>query len=221
MYKVGSFELLDKIAVLCRGQSVACVKKYNDFDQCYIVGQFDRTLDVLGKYLKGKKIVQVINKSTIKISKKIHNRFDVDDIQCNFTGWLDRPLSPARQKIYKSIKKQNSWASVHLAPPGIRERRPCDKNGFIRWETTGLFAVDLATFWQPKEVWIFGLDFYSSSYFRKEKVSVDIKKNKKRKKSMLYNFNKIVERDDNIHFSIFTKCRGIKSNSSNLTVTYI
>ncbi len=221
MYSIADFRTLDTIAVLCRGKSVAHIAKRNNFEACYIVGQFDHTLPALKKYLMGKKIVQVINKSTTKVSKKIHDVFHVDDIQCNFTGWIDRPLSPARQNIYKMVKKQNKWANVHLAPPGIRERRPSDKNGVIKWATTGMYAVDLATFWQPKEVWIFGLDFYAAPYFKKEKVHVGLKKNKGRKKEMIHNFVKIVERDENISFRIFTKCKEVESNGSNLVVTQV
>ena len=221
MYKIADFESMEKITVLCRGQSVSYIAKNNNFDACYIVGQFDHTLKSIGKHLAGKKIVQVINKSTIKVNRKIHDKFNVNDIQCNFTGWIDRPLSSARKKIYKTVKMKNSWARVHLAPPGIRERRVSDKNGVIKWATTGIYAVDLASFWRPKEIWIFGLDFYAVPYFKKEKVHVAFKKNKGRKKGMLYNFKKIVERDSNISFSLFTKCKDIKSNGSNLMVKYV
>lgn len=222
MYSFGDLSKIERIAVLCRGQSVSHIAKCNDFDSCYIVGQFDGTLKVLGSYLLGKNIVQVINKSTTKISKKIHDKYNVNDIQCNFDGWLHRPPSSGRMDLYNKIKKQNKWAQVHLAPPGIRERRPCDKKGLpMKWQTTGIYAVDLAAFWQPKEIWIFGLDFYASPYFKKEKIHAGLKKNKLRKKAMLHNFKKIVERDTDISFSLFTKCKDIKSNGSNLLVKYV
>jgi len=216
MYQVGDFNKVDTIAVLCRGKSLSYVKKSNDFDYCYTVGEFTNALKSLLPLLKGKTIVPIINKSATKLNKKLSLRAGILDIQCNFTGWKDLPISAPRQRLYNQIRKSNSWAKVHLAPPGIRDNRPQDKNGPVKWNTTGLYAVDLAAFWKPREILIYGLDFYSVPYWKKESIDASWKKNMRRRSAMLHNFNAIVRRDLDISFKIFTYCK-VKS-ANNVTV---
>lgn len=217
MYQVGDFGKADTIAVLCRGQSLSHVGEFSDFTYCYLVGQFTNALKSLSVHLDEKIIVQIINKSSPKVSKKLASAIGIVDIQCNFTGWKNRSLSIGRKKLYNRICKINPWAKIHLAPPGIRDVRPRDKDGFIKWCTTGLYAVDLAAFWKPKEILIYGLDFYSVPYWKKELIDVSWKKNRKRGSSMIYNFNAIVRRDPNISFKIFTHCKSVQK-TDNLTV---
>lgn len=217
MYSCGDFGKAGSIGIVCRGLSAGHLKDIiHEFDYCYIVGQFDKSLLKLGKLIRDKKTVQIINKCTTTLNKKLYKKHNILDVQCNFDGWKNKPPSPSKMKLYRKVKKNNPWASVHLAPPGIRERRYSD----WWWATTGLFAIDLASFWRPKDIWICGLDFYQSEYFAKEKLHVGIKKNAKRSKIMMKNLYEIVKRDSDIKFHIFTKSTKIE-NRENLEVTNV
>ena len=122
-YKISSFLKLPVLAVLCRGASLSHVEKiHKNFNHCFTVGQFGKALPKL-KCLLGKNIVPIINKSTIQSNKKLCSVFNIKDLQCSFDGWLHRPMSAGRRKLFNKIKKVNPWLSVHEAPPGIRERR--------------------------------------------------------------------------------------------------
>ncbi len=198
--QIDSFLNSPTLAVLCRGSSLSYVREVCDkFDNCFLVGQFNKSLPKL-QCLKGKNIVPIINKSTIQLSEKLCKKFGIKNLQCTFDGWLTRPMSENRRKLFNKIKKSNPWLSVYEAPPGIRERR-----GDVDWCTSGIYAVDLAAFYQPKEIIIVGLDFYDSGYFVKEKVHVSIKKNRSRRKEMMSMMSRIIKRDNNIQFKIYTR----------------
>jgi len=206
MYKVASFFDLSTLAVLCRGSSLSCLDEMHDqFDHCFIVGQFDKALIRLGSFLQGKKIVPIINKSTIQTSKKVCKRFGIRDLQCTFDGWIDRPMSKGRRQLFQKIKSSNPWLTTHAAPPGIRERR-----GDVDWCTSGIYAVDLAAFLRPKHIIVVGLDFYEADYFAREKVHVSLKKNRKRQDEMLQMFDRIAARDSDTKFDIYTKSTHVR-----------
>ena len=224
-YLVGNYANADRITVLGRGASLGHIPEIKDeIDNCFFAGNCRSALKKLRKSISGKKIVRVMNKLDTQGHKETFERFKIKDIQCNFDGWLDREVPPSRMIIYDKIKIRNPWAAVHLAPPGIRERRPLDVNGEpMSWITTGLFTIDLAAFWQPKQIIIVGIDFYHSDYFSLEThqrdMEASISQNRKQSSKMIENFYAIVNRDSHIKFTIYTACRKIKPRS-NLKVIY-
>jgi hypothetical protein len=224
-YLIGDYSNVDRITVLGRGASLGHIPEIKDeIDNCFFVGNCRHALKKLRKSISGKKIVRVMNKLDTQTHKETFERFNIKDIQCNFDGWLDREIPPSRTVIYDKIKDRNPWAAVHLAPRGIRERRPLDPSGEpIGWATTGLFALDLAAFWQPKEIIVIGIDFYHSNYFAVETMmrhmESSIGQNRKQAQKMIDNFYAIVSRDKHIKFTIYTACRKIKSRE-NLKVVY-
>lgn len=217
MFNCGDFQNCDSIAVLCRGASLSFLSQAaENFSNCFLVGQFNNALKHIRKSIRDKNIVQIINKSTTQTIESICKEYNIKDLQCNFDGWLDRELSPGRKDLYRKICKQNPWLKTHLAPPGIRERRGTT----VDWATTGIFAVDLAAFFQPKRIIIFGLDFYEADYFVKERVHSSLKTNRSRGKEMRKRFLAIVERDSNISFVMYTKSSKI-AGLDNLTINRV
>lgn len=211
MYKINNFYNSDIIAVLGRGKSVRYISHKTEFVDCFLVGQFSVGMNDLEDSLMSKNIVQVVNKVSIKTDKNMFSKFGIKDIQCNIAPDMNGNLSKAKTKVYKRVVSSNKHATVHLGPKGIKERRVREVK---TWVTTGLYAIDLAAFFQPKEIWIFGVDFYDSGYFAKEKINVSIKSNRKRKKDMLKNLHGIVKRDRKIEFKIFTTSHSIKSGDN-------
>jgi len=90
---------------------------------------------------------------------------------------------------------------------------------FKIFATTGLFTLDLATYFQPKKIYILGLDFYYSPYISKEKLQ-RFDGSKLRKKKMLTHYKHIVRREKDIHFCVYTKCKKVL-NRGNVTVEYV
>jgi hypothetical protein len=216
LYKVADFSNVDSIAVLCRGKSIEYLKNiYSDFNHCFLVGQFDNALKKISKYLTNKKIVQIINKCAIKPCKKKLMKINIQDIQCNFGSYFGEEMDIDKKRLYKKILKLNAWAKVHLVPLGLCARRP-----FKKWCTCGIYGVDMAAFYQPKKIIILGLDFYCSEYFSREKIQTTIASNKKRKNEMISNLYDIINRDKNIMFYLYTKCKELKSKD-NLVVKYV
>ena len=212
MYKISNFHNKDSLGVICRGSSVSVLYKYvSEFECCFLVGQFDNSLKKNGKIIINKKKVLILNKCAIQPDKSICKKNNIKDLQANFGKLIDEPLSLEKTSLYKRIKKKNRWAKVYLAPLGLLERRPVD---YPKWCTTGLFALDLACFYQPKKVFIIGLDFYHSNYYCEERIKAGIKRNKKRAGEMLENFYAILKRDSNIEFHIYTKCRIIEPRNN-------
>lgn len=205
----------DSIGVLCRGQSLKRLDMISDkFKKLYLVGQFTNALPRLARHLQGKKIIQIINKVSTQTSEDICNRFNIQDIQCSFDGWLHRIPSESRQQLFNKVISKNNWATVHLLPPGIREARP---EGFD-WVTCGILGVDLAAFWKPRHIWIAGLDFYFSRYFADEERNGSC--GRERRLKMIEMLKLLVKRDPKITFHLLTYCKHIES-FDNLRVTHM
>jgi len=210
LYSIKDFYCSDRIAIIARGASAAYVCQENDFDDCFLVGQFVNAFkdEQLAKCLLCKNIVQVVNKSSIKTDRPTCERFNILDLQCNFAPDKKGNLSPAKTRVYNRIVSKNRHLKVHLGPRGIKERRVKPPKS---WATTGLYAVDLAAFFHPKEIWTFGVDFYESGYFSQERIHVSIESNKKRKKDMIKNLYGIVRRDSDIDFHVYTSSNSLES----------
>ena len=218
MYKIGDFNKENRISVLCRGKSLVHLSKiHEEIDACFIVGQFKQAFKRLNRYMYGKKIVPIINKSCIEVPKNLSEKMGIKDVQCNFAV-----TKPSLEKLHRRAIRKNPWAKVHVAPIEINDRkiRTTRKQSKPTWATTGMMAIDLATLFKPKEIWILGLDFYTCKYFSKEKLNTSIDRNRGRKKIMLKYFYGILKRDPDIHFTLFTKAKKIKKHD-NLTVNFV
>lgn len=220
MYTSKDFYSSDTIAVIARGASSIHSRKVNNFEDCFLVGQFTNALknEDMKEALKSKNIVQIVNKCTIKTDKETCKAFNILDLQCNFApdadGSKKGSLSPGKTAVYEKIVRVNQHLKVHLGPLGIKERRVRPPK---TWATTGLYAIDLAAFFQPKEILIFGVDFYESGYLARERKNVSIKSNRGRKKDMQDNLYGIARRDSKINFHIYTSSNSLKG-SENLHV---
>lgn len=215
MYKIGDFHNLDSIGVICRGKSINSLKDYSDnFEYCFLVGRHENSLKSIGSYIKGKKIVQVLNKVAINPIKEIMVEYGIQDIQLNFNSKQDtEDVGGNKLKLLEKVKSINKWAQVRLAPAGIKSRKVVKS-----WATTGLFGVDLAAYHHPKNVYIFGLDFYIADYFCIERKQIE--NSSKRSKEMIKNLHLICRRDKDINFTIYT-CHHSLKDLDNLRVVHV
>jgi len=199
MYTVANFSQVDNIGVICRGRSISSLKDYNDqFDHCFIVGQHENAMSQIGDFLVGKKIVQVCNKTVLKVGDGLAERYGIKDIQLNFSSKQDNSkVGGNKLKLWDKCKQANPWATVYLLPDGFKSRRSQK-----RWETTGVMGVDIAAFFKPKNIYVYGLDFYLAEYFCRERKQVN--NSSKRSVGMIENLRNICKRDSDIMFHIFT-----------------
>ena len=216
-YLIGDFHNLDKLALICRGGSAIYLETHNDFSHCFVVGQIDNLMTSIGSRLIDRKIVHIINKVSIVTDKTLYERYRIKDIQCNFGNKPDNTLSEGKTALYKKVCSKNKHAKVHLSPVEVQRRKTTATQ---TWVTTGLFAVDLAAFFQPKNLYIYGLDFYDSDYLAREKINTSIAKNRRRADEMVKNFLAIFKRDKDIKVTLFTYSDRVKSQN-NVTVSKV
>ena len=85
----------------------------------------------------------------------------------------------------------------------------------------GLIGIILGCSYKPKNIYIFGIDFYESEYFNKKLLENMDTKEKKRLIGMKENFKKmfkiIIQKHNLIQFKIFTKAR-INNSYKNLVI---
>lgn len=212
MYNVADFSKTDDIGVICRGKSISSLKDFHDsFDHCFLVGQHEMAMEHIGDFLRGKKIVQMCNKVVLKVGKDLSDIYGVRDIQLNFNSKEDNSVvGGSKLNLLRRCQSENPWAKVHLLPNGFKSRRSQK-----RWQTTGLMGVDLAAFFKPKNVHIFGIDFYLADYFCVERKN--IKNPPSRSKGMIENLLNICKRDSDITFHIYT-CHHKLQSMDNLKV---
>jgi hypothetical protein len=223
-YSCCDFYSVDSIGVLCRGKSLGSIGKYKDnFKNIFLVGQHYRSVKLIGEHIEGSNIVKVWGSTFNKPSngyKKQYVKYNIKDMQT----YLDPTLSDRKAYKFKKISKRNDGLlSVFPRPLDFNSRnmRFFDKrkaaNKKTGHPTIGLFAVDMAAAYKPKDIHIIGLDFYQADDFVYEKKHMSNESNRGRGPTMIEYFQCLCEEEKDINFHLYTCCKKIKS-SGNLKV---
>jgi len=219
-YNCCDFGKVDSIGVLCRGKSLGSIGKYKEnFKNIFLVGQHYRSLKLIGEHIDGSNIVKIWGSTFNKPSngyKKQYAKYNIRDMQT----YLDPNLSDRKAYKFKKITKTNhGLLEVFPKPTDFNERnkrfilkRDHRRGERLHHPTIGLFAVDMACAYKPKQVNIIGLDFYCASDFVEEKRHISTKKNFCRGPSMIEYFVLLCKEEPDIQFNLYTCCRKIKSN---------
>ncbi len=209
VYSCADFHNIKNIGVICRGISLGKIGKYRKyFKNSLLVGQHVQSFKKVGHHLKNFNLVQVCGGTIFLTKKKVCKARNIRDLQ---TG-LDPTLSARRKLKFRHVVNKNSWLSVHPFPENFRDRNARLDFGTLSHPTTGLFAVDLAVAFKPKNVFIIGLDFYKAPYFVKEKNQAKV--NPGRGDSMLKYFKALCDIEKDIKFHLCTCYDGMKSNDN-------
>jgi hypothetical protein len=149
--------------VLLKGSSLSEFPEYSDkFNHCFIVNDFKKEVEHIGSFLEGKKIVHFVNKShyaPLYPSQYLHLNIDNIQIYQKFNlfeigllkAWLRYTI--LRKKIY--------WLPDNL----LKFNKTFGKEFVKKFPNTGILAVIYALeIIRPKELWVFGMDFYKSNY---------------------------------------------------------
>jgi hypothetical protein len=226
-YNCCDFHEVDKIGVICRGKSLGAIGKYKDnFKNTFVIGQHVKSFQMVGKHLENCNIVKIWGSSFHKPCKKereICSHYNIRDLQSTL-----RPYSSERKAYkYKKIKtRYDGILETYPLPVNIHDRnkRILHKrklgNGKLSYPTLGIFGVDLASAYNPKEVHVIGLDFYNAPYLTNEKLNANFDKNVRRGPNMIEFFKLLCKEETDIKFYLYTCCKTIKSEG-NLKVTHV
>ena len=164
--------MADKIAVLGRGQSLGIYRDYAKlFDKIYIVNNFNKEVyDVgIGSFRKKEVVHVAARKGKNALTKGLYRELKIKRVQSGafktrlITNAADFHVKPQtmpeymHERGYSPVGWDNVMADNHDVPLRSPNKR-C-------WPTTGLTAIDLALVEnKPKEIYLFGFDFYKKPY---------------------------------------------------------
>jgi len=224
-YKDANFYESQSIGVIGRGPSVyrldLCYKKFN---HCYLTGEFNNTLDKIGKYITGKDIVLCIMQlGRYRTSKKNCVKFNIKNIQVHYQNAT--PHHKTCIKNFSDLKVIGFSKRHYEIVSMINNYNP---EGCKSIFSTGMLGIVSALYFNPKDIYIIGLDFYNRSvkpYFVKEDMDISdddrIEKSiKGLRDGMLESIYSICELFPEINLHIYTTYDGIKSKG-NLNVIYV
>jgi len=224
-YTCCDFSNVDKIGVVCRGKSLGSIEKYKkNFKNSFVVGLHVESFKLIGKSFKGSNIVKIWGKTNhrpCEEEKNICSKYKIRDMQTTHSPHLS---SRKELKYRKAVNAYNDILKVHTMPLNMKDRnnRIIHKrklgDGKLSYPTLGLFSVDLASAYQPKEVHVIGLDFYCAPYFAKEKANGKNSTNVKRSPTMLEFFKLLCAEDRGITYHLYTCCDKIKSDGNLIVI---
>lgn len=157
-------EDLDSFGVLLKGKSLEQFATYaKEFDDCFMVNNFDKEIEAVGPSLQGKRCVQFVNRlMTAALQKEYYERFAITDIQLpKVSAFKDRKLKKPIDH-YKSL-----GLKMHLLPKKLLKfnREDFDEEYTKKYPNTGILAIIYALeMLRPRTLWIIGLDFYQKDY---------------------------------------------------------
>ena len=156
-------ENIENFGVILKGKSIEKIGKVcHNYNDCFIVNNFDKEIELLEKYLVAKNTVHFVNAlMTAPLTPENYKKTGITDIQ----------LSRASAKgIEKAIKYYKSLGlRIHFLPKRLLEFNrdiDADYSGKeYRYPNTGvqaiIYALDII---RPKNLWLVGLDFYQQDY---------------------------------------------------------
>jgi hypothetical protein len=216
------FSKVNSIGIICRGRSLGSIGKYKDyFNNSFIVGQHYKSLKLVGDHLLDSNIVKIWGSTFNKPSrgyKKQYAHYGIKDMQT----YLDPNLSDRKNYKFEKIKKRNDGIlEVFPRPTNFLERnkrfilkREHRRGERLHHPTIGLFSVDLAAAYKPKDIHIIGLDFYQAPDFVAEKKHIDTHRNAPRGACMIEYFKLLCKEERDIDFHLYTCCNKIKSQGN-------
>jgi hypothetical protein len=159
---------IESFGVLLKGCSLSEISKYkHNFNDCFIVNDFKEEIKHIGNDLIGKNVVHFVNRSHyaplkseqyrgLKLKKvQFYQVFNFLDIG-HLVSWLR----------YKILLKQMYWLPSKL----LAFNKSFGSEFKNKFPNTGILSVVYALeIIQPKELWIFGMDFYKANYLFRRK----------------------------------------------------
>ena len=224
-YRDSNFYDAEKIGVIGRGPSVYRLDLCSrEFSHCYLAGEFNNTLYKIERYLKGKDIVSCIMQlNRYRTSEENCKKFNIKNLQVRYqiaTLYHKRCIEEFPYLKVVGFDKRH-YEIVSMINNLNHER--C-RSIF----STGMAAVVSALYFNPKDIYIIGLDFYNrcnKPYFVKEAMDTPNSERiessiKGLREGMVESINNICNLFPEINLHIYTTYDGIRSKG-NLRVVYV
>ena len=164
----------ENFGLLLKGGSLDQLHKYNDkFDQCMIVSDWDDELKVLGNYLLGKEITHFASRSMSScLTKENYIKYNIKNIQLGQVFRWDHFVLMRSYLHYASMFLD---LNVYFLPEKLRKYNDRFGDEYkLKFPNTGvlsiIYTLDIL---KPKNLWLFGLDFYTTDYYVEQIKSPD------------------------------------------------
>ena len=222
-YKGADFDGVDGIGIICRGPSVYRIDLcYNKFNCCYLSGEFNNSLLKIGKYINGKNVVLcTMQNDRYRTSVDNCKKYNIMNIQVPYQNgtkeyrdciekFSDLKVVGIEKEHYDILKRMNGGSDCKAIP------------------VTGIFPLLSALYYNPRNIYIIGMDFYNRSvkpyYVREEMDVVDYPRiygsSVIFRKMMIDVLINVCESFVDTNIYLYTTYKGVK-NHRNLHVFYV
>jgi len=155
---------LDSFGIMLKGKSLEQLPHYDkEFENCFLVNNFDKEIELVGDSLRGEKCVHFVNRlMTAPMTEKNYEEFGITEVQ------LPKVSTIGDRRLKEAIRHYESMGlNTHFLPKKLLEfnRKDFDREYAKKYPNTGIVAIIYAMeMLRPKTLWIVGLDFYQSDY---------------------------------------------------------
>lgn len=174
---------IDDFAVLLKGTSLDKVVDYHDqFNDCFIVSDYDDELKVIGKWLLGKNISHFTNRSRqASLSRSNYKKYNITTVQ---TGQVFRLDHYRLMETYLYYKMLMARINVYSLPEKLLEfHKEFGDEYALKFPNTGILSIIYTLeMIKPKRLWVFGMDFYSTPYMSEQTQGTTLSLNQQAEK---------------------------------------
>jgi hypothetical protein len=202
---------INSIGILLRGESVKDLPKIiGNFETCFIVNWHKDEFDNLGKYILGKNIIQYSNLKHCKLFPKyIYEEYNINIVAVPFCKSMMR--SKRSVALFRKYRKSGIKEIIFLPEKYIKELDLRPRNTGI----TCLFYCSKVL--KCRDIWVAGLDFYSTNYLLKRTPKKSHNKKINRQINMIERFIKYLETFSTAKYTILSQYESFP-NLDNLKV---
>ena len=211
---------IKNFGIILKGKSIEKLPLISEkFNDCFIVNNFDKEIEIIGDYLVGKNIVHFSNRSfrTAPLKNINYKRLGINEIQFykNSILWDKRSL----YIIY--LYNLLGLSTVFLPKRLLKNSASIFGSEYKeKFPSTGLLAIYYALeIIKPKNLYIVGLDFYQSDYLvrREWNTPIEIMRKKMSKTDSSGVVNNWIKNYQKVNFIIGTYFDGFTAYK-NLTI---
>lgn len=229
-YRDANFFNLKSIGVIARGPSNLSIKKiYKNFEHCFLAGEFNNNLRFFDKFFKNKSIVlSTIQPKRYRTSEALCKEFNIKNIQISHQ--YGTPKYNEIKEHYFDLKVVGySGDQAKIAQKIFKKEKDGKKDNIVEYKinSTGIAAVFQAAYFDPKEVFIAGIDFYNTNFSKylmdeehDDPTDSVVNSAMNLRQGMIEDFYSICDFYPNIIFNIYTTFRELESKK-NVNIYYV
>lgn len=201
---------IENFGVILKGKSVEKIGNvYHNYNDCFIVNNFDKEIELLEEYLVAKNTVHFVNRlMTAPLTPGNYKKMGITDIQ------LSKVSDEGDRALKKAIKHYKSLGlNTHFLPGRLlRFTSDFGSEYAKKYPQTGVLAVIYALdVIRPRNLWIIGLDFYQADYLvrRPHQTPIEKQRAKMERIDMVNTFINILKSYPEVNVSMVTYYEGL------------